>query len=233
MLNIEVRINDDEIVIISQKIRIKIVHKIENINENEVYILMKNRHFVSYVNTMDEIAVNDTYDKIIVISSFKTTDEETIKKDLINNTPHIEVVKEVMQILEVFGYNMKKEKKVPTKAQHRWNKQVSQIEFYVNTRESKATVVWQKRNEMLLKAKAIMMKEAPLNKDGTLGLSAKMGNTLREEHKDAFKDFVTTKDIVLKSVNEVGLFLYFAGTNSWLELVDKDGKTIDDWTLVK
>ena len=48
-----------------------------------------------------------------------------------------------------------------------------------------------------------------------------------------FKDFVTTEDIVLKSVNEVGLFLYFAGTNSWLELVDENGKTLNEWTVVE
>jgi hypothetical protein len=43
---------------------------------------------------------------------------------------------------------------------------------------------------------------------------------------------VTTEDVVLKSVNEVGHFLYYAGTNSWLVLKDKDGKTIDEWTVV-
>ncbi|MFD1900942.1 hypothetical protein GQR36_14845 [Enterococcus termitis] len=47
------------------------------------------------------------------------------------------------------------------------------------------------------------------------------------------KNYVTTDDIILKSVNEVGLFLYFGGTNSWLELTDKDGKTINEWTVVE
>lgn len=53
------------------------------------------------------------------------------------------------------------------------------------------------------------------------------------KRKGRFKDFVTTEDIVLKSVNEVGLFLYFAGTNSWLELVDENGKTLNEWTVVE
>lgn len=118
------------------------------------------------------------------------------------------------------------------KAQHRWNKEVSEIEFYIDSRESKATIIWQKRNEMLLKKGAKLMKEVPLNKDGSLGFAAKMGTTLRNEHQDKIKDFTTTEDIIFKSVNEVGLFLYFGGTNSWLEMVDKNGKTIDEWTIV-
>jgi hypothetical protein len=56
---------------------------------------------------------------------------------------------------------------------------------------------------------------------------------LRSEHADDIQDFVTTRDIVLKSVNEVGLFLYFGGINSWLVLKDEAGKSINDWTIVK
>lgn len=86
---------------------------------------------------------------------------------------------------------------------------------------------------MLLKAGAKLMPIAPLNKDGSVGFSAKMGEKLRLDYQDKIKDFVTTKDIVLKSVNEVGLLLYFAGTNSWLELLDSDGKSIDEWTKIE
>ncbi|MFP3125683.1 hypothetical protein OH784_23660 [Ectobacillus funiculus] len=145
---------------------------------------------------------------------------------------------EVLLILENFGYNIQpklevKETKVkPAKAQHRWSKEVSQIEFFVSSRESKATAIWHKRNEMLLKAGAKMMSTPPLNKDGSLGFAAKMGEKLRSDYADKIKDFVTTEDLVLKSVNEVGLFLYFGGTNSWLELIDAEGKTIDEWTRV-
>ena len=140
-------------------------------------------------------------------------------------------------ILERFGYSLFKKpapkKARPAKARHKWTKEVSQIPFYIDTRQSKATVFWQKRNEMLIKAGATMMPEAPLNKDGSVGFSARFGEKLRDERKGQFKDFVTTEDIVLKSVNEVGLFLYFAGTNSWLELVDENGKTLNEWTVVE
>ncbi|MBP1046064.1 hypothetical protein I6N96_07195 [Enterococcus sp. BWM-S5] len=150
---------------------------------------------------------------------------------------------EILTVLHTFGYELhteaqpveaeEKSKPKPAKARHRWSKAVSEIEFVVDTRESKATVVWQKRNEMLLKAGAKMMPSAPLNKDGSLGFAAKMGEKIRADHADQIKNFKTTEDIILKSVNEVGLFLYFGGTNSWLEMFDKDGKTINEWTVVE
>lgn len=147
-------------------------------------------------------------------------------------------LKIITTVLGTFGYPLTRKattsaKKKPGKAQHRWNKEVSQIEFYVKSRESQATVIWQKRNEMLLKAGAKMKPQAELNKDGSVGFSAKMGEKIRFDHQGQFKDFVTTEDIILKSVNEIGLFLYFGGTNSWLELLDENGKSIDEYTVVK
>ncbi|MGX7243903.1 hypothetical protein ACWOC1_03515 [Enterococcus quebecensis] len=146
---------------------------------------------------------------------------------------------QVLLVLENFGYHLKhheepkKAKAKPAKARHKWTKEISQIEFFIDTRESKATALWYKRNEMLLKAGATMMANPPLNKDGSLGFSAKMGERIRQDHKDQIKNNVTTEDIILKSVNEVGLFLYFGGTNSWLELIDANGKTLNEWTVVQ
>lgn len=40
------------------------------------------------------------------------------------------------------------------------------------------------------------------------------------------------EDIIVKSVNEVSLLLYFVGINSWLEIVDEYGKFIDEWMRV-
>lgn len=127
----------------------------------------------------------------------------------------------------------KKSVKKGGKAQHRWSKELGVIEFYVRVKEAKATVVWRKRNEVVIKAGAHMMKETPLNKDGSIGFGARFALTLRREHEHQFEDFVTTEDIVLKSVNEVGHFLYFGGRNSWLELMDAGGRTIDEWTRVE
>ncbi len=138
-------------------------------------------------------------------------------------------------ILGKFGHVLApvKKKTAPAKARHKWTKEVSEIEFKIDTRGSLATVMWIKRNQMLIKKGATMMKEAPLNKDGSVGFSAKMGDKIRSEHEEQFKNFVTTEDILLKSVNEVGLFLYYGGTNSWLEMIDASGKTLNEWTVVK
>ena len=136
-------------------------------------------------------------------------------------------------VLENFGFSLQeKTSKKGMKVRHNWHKDISEIEFYVDSRESKATVIWQKRNELVLKAGAKLKKEIPLNKDGSIGFSVKMGEKIRADHADAIVNFSTTKDIVLKSVNEIGLFLYFGGTNSWLELKDREAKTIDEWTRV-
>ena len=43
---------------------------------------------------------------------------------------------------------------------------------------------------------------------------------------------LSTEDIILRSVNEIGHFLYFAGTNSWLEMFDDQGRSIHELTVV-
>ncbi|GFH39749.1 hypothetical protein [Pseudolactococcus insecticola] len=145
-------------------------------------------------------------------------------------------------ILDKLGYQFQAsevadasvKKAAPAKAQHRFSKAVSTIPFFVDHDSAKAEVYWAKRNEMIIKKGAILKKEMPLNKDGSVGFAQKFAMTLRDEQASAIgPDFVTTTDITLKSVNEVGHLLYFAGTNSWLVLKDETGRTIDDYTVVK
>lgn len=139
-------------------------------------------------------------------------------------------------ILERFGFNWQPaaapKTKPAAKARHRWTKAISTVPFKIETRQATGTAIWQKRNEMCLKAGATLMPAVPLNKDGSLGFAAKMGTQLRHEHRDQVQNNSTTEDIIFKSVNEVGLFLYFGGTNSWLELIDQDGRSIDDWSKI-
>lgn len=126
------------------------------------------------------------------------------------------------------------EKNRPAKAPHRFSKEVSTIPFYVDYEGAKAEVYWQKRNEMCIKKGAQMKAQPHLNADGTTGFGVRFAEQIRQEHQGAFNaDFITTEDIILKSVNEVGHFLYFANTNSWLQLKDTNGKTLDEWTVVK
>lgn len=144
-------------------------------------------------------------------------------------------VQQQLFIINRFGSDhvlISEKSKLGGKPSHRWNKMVSQIPFYVDTKECQAEIQWVKRNEMVIRAGAVMKREVPLNKNGSIGFAAKMGQKIREDHQQSFKDFKTTEDIILKSVNEVGVFLYFAGTNSWLVLKDAKGQTIDAWTRV-
>ncbi|RCW17839.1 hypothetical protein CAC02_01045 [Streptococcus gallolyticus] len=124
-------------------------------------------------------------------------------------------------------------KKQPAgKVRHRYRKALALIPFYVDYKGSKATVFWTKSNQLVIKAGAILVPDAPLNKDGSLGFAARFALSLRQEHQDSIslENHRTTADIVLKSVNEVGHFLYFAGTNSWQVLKDETGKSLDDYS---
>lgn len=232
------------------------------LDQPAVYILLKDNVIISIGKSAAGNFQNDVdFNKIIIVNPSWDIELDYLEQQFITeatangitltNLPEIETKiptnyektvttykDDVLLVLETFGYPLKrheepkKEKAKPAKARHKWTKEVSQIEFFIDTRDSKATALWHKRNEMLLKAGATMMATPPLNKDGSLGFSAKMGQRIREDHKDKVKNFVTTEDIILKSVNEVGLFLYFGGTNSWLELIDANGKTLNEWTVV-
>lgn len=73
----------------------------------------------------------------------------------------------------------------------------------------------------------------PLKKDGSIGFDVRFAEKLRGDLAAKISGDRTTEDIVLKSVNELGLFLYYGGTNGWLVLKDQAGKTIDEYTVVK
>lgn len=144
------------------------------------------------------------------------------------------IIEQIVAILRPFAIQFDAKPKRPgQKVQHRFKKEFSTIPFYVDAFNSKAIIYWQKRNEFRILAGATLVPEAPLNKDGSLGFGARFSLTLRQEQADKIKDNITTEDIILKSVNEVGHFLYFAGTNSWLVLKDENGKTIDEYSVVK
>lgn len=124
----------------------------------------------------------------------------------------------VLTVLNGLGFRsvFDPKKKFKGKPRHKFTKQISEIPFYVDHESAKATVYWQKRNEMLIKAGAVMKAEPDLNQDGSLGFSAKFAQKLRSEHADSFQNFVTTKDIILKSVNEVASFYILpAPTAGW------------------
>lgn len=167
-------------------------------------------------------------------NALKTTGLFEEQKIAVNRYPIVARHQErLFELLTTFGFENKKVKAKPAKAQHRWNKQVSEIPFYIDYNNAKGEVIWQKRNEMRLLAGAKLTQEMPLNKDGSVGFSARLTEKLRADYVDKISNYTTTEDIIFKSVNEVGIFLYYAGTNGWLVFKDKDGKTIDEYTVVK
>ena len=97
---------------------------------------------------------------------------------------------EILTIFSLFGYSLgeqqKTEKKKPAKARHRWSKKISEIPFTVNFRNSQATLYWLSRNEMLIKSGATLLTEAPRNKDGSVGYSAKYGEKYETTSKSIF-----------------------------------------------
>lgn len=123
-------------------------------------------------------------------------------------------------------------KKKAAKARHRFDKTLVDRPFHVARHGSTATVYWTGRNEMTVKAGAVLAQEQLINRDGSLRYSTKYGEKLRADHAAAITDGQTIADIHLRSVNEVGLFLYFGDTNGWLELVDDGGRTLDALTKV-
>ena len=143
---------------------------------------------------------------------------------------------EFLPSLEAFGFKLAKKKAFSAKAQHRWKKAISDIPFHIKHEGTSGTVIWQKSTEMRLLAGAKMLpnEAAPKRADGTLGFTAKFTLNLREENQEKFdpETWTTTEDIILRSVNEIGHFLYFVGTNSWLEMFDDQGRSIHELTVV-
>lgn len=125
--------------------------------------------------------------------------------------------------------------KVPSsaKAGHKWDKEISQIEFTAKSNEAQGRAIWRKRNELVLLSGAKLKENPQLNKDGSLNFSAKFAQKLRLDHINEIKGYITTKDIVFASPNEWGIFLFYGGQNTWLELKDSNGKTLDEWSRVK
>ncbi|GBG96098.1 hypothetical protein [Lactococcus termiticola] len=143
---------------------------------------------------------------------------------------------EIFSVCQPFDLHLEKKKAVSPKAQHRWKKAISTIEFEIRHEGCAGQVIWEKSTQLRLKAGAMLLPDdqVPLRKDGSLSFTGKFATGLREDHANSIdkKHWTTTEDILLRSVNELGHLVYFAGTNSWLELFDAEGRTIHELTVV-
>lgn len=143
---------------------------------------------------------------------------------------------EIRQVLVALGYQFGQRpvaKKRPAKARHRFDRQLADCPFTVSRNGASATVFWRKAKEMEITAGAVLRRDGILNQDGSVSYGTKYGDKLRADHADAIVNGRTVKPVVLRSVNEMGLFLYYGDTNGWLELVDADGRTLDELTKVQ
>jgi len=131
-----------------------------------------------------------------------------------------------------YSYGQPEAKKRPAKARHRFNKDLADTPFSVQRGTAQATVYWRKAKEMEIEPGAQLDMVPQINKDGSEAYGTKFGDKLRQDHATAIEDGRTTDIVLLRSVNEVGSFLYYGGTNSWLELKDAQGRTLDELTRV-
>lgn len=156
------------------------------------------------------------------------------------NTEINEYKDKVIFILKSFGYDIFKLNKIdkdenkasPAKARHKWTKEISQIEFTAKVRGGEGTAIWKSRDKLVLLAGAKLTVDPQLNKDGSLNYSAQFAQKLRNDYLDKVVNNCTTEDIEFPSPNVLGLFLFYGGQNTWAELKDKSGKSLDDWSRV-
>lgn len=148
----------------------------------------------------------------------------------------------VLVILQRFGYNLFKvenraklvDKKVPVaKPRHKWSKEISNIKFTAKLRGGEGTAIWKSKNELVLLSGAKLVKDPQLNKDGSINFSAQFAEKFRLDYADKVLCNITTEDIIFKSPNQLGIFLFFGGQNTWEELKDSTGKSLNDWSIVK
>lgn len=252
MLNLTVKIeeNNTQIAIPAHQLQMMITSDcaVANLKEDGLCLIFDDRKLVT-ITTLPLSKTKKSQTMIIISMNDNTLKLDHLKFGLVKlagkneKTPQIPVefeaavtkkVQVIALILAQFGYKLKSP--MPKKAgkpRHKWTKEISTLPFYLDYHGATATVFWQKRSEIVIKSGAKLQTEIPLNKDGSVGFSARFAQKLRAEHENEITGKQTVADVVLKSPNEVGLFLYFGGTNSWLQLKDEDGRTLDSWSQVE
>ncbi len=147
----------------------------------------------------------------------------------------------ILFIFKNFGYDIfnlnnnskRSDKSFPAKTRHKWSKEISKIIFTAKSKDGEGKAIWKSKDELMLLAGAKLVVDPQLNKDGTINYSAQFAQKLRSDYSDKIIDNVTTEDIVFQSPNQLGMFLFYGGQNTWVELKDNDGKTLDEWSRLE
>lgn len=144
--------------------------------------------------------------------------------------PYLAVLR---RVLARFGVRLAPAAKRPAKARHRFDPALRAVPFAVDHNGAKAVVYWPARDALTIQAGATLAMTPLVTKTGALKVGTKFGEKLRADHAAAIEAGVTTADVTLRSVNEVGLFLYYGDTNGWQVLVNPEGETLDALTKVE
>ncbi|GEO58411.1 hypothetical protein [Companilactobacillus bobalius] len=224
--------------------------KPEEYSKESIFLIMQNREIIGLgIGDLDNTEAATSYIEIVVPENFIVTDffyfltkhmvqsgykinaEYKMQISQVSLQLYEKYWQNVLPILSAFGLRTTPVKRV--KPRHKFMASLADVPFKIDYKGSKATVYWQKRSQFLVKSGAILVGQAPLTKSGVIGFAGRFGLRLRQEHEKELHDNVLTKDIVLRSVNEVGTFLYFAGTNGWLQLKSPSGQTLHELTVEK
>ena len=224
--------------------------KPEEYSKESIFLIMQNREIIGLgIGDLDNTETATSYIEIVVPENFIVTDlfyfltkqmvqsgykinvEYKMKISQASQQLYEEYWRNILPILSAFGLRTIPIRK--GKPRHKFMSSLADVPFKIDYKGSKATVYWQKRNQFLVKSGAKLIEQAPLTKSGVVGFAGRFGLRLRQEHAQEIQDDTLTKDIILRSVNEVGTFLYFAGTNGWLQLKSPSGQTLHELTVIK
>lgn len=224
--------------------------KPEEYSKESIFLIMQNREIIGLgIGDLDNTETATSYIEIVVPENFIVTDffyfltkqmvqsgykinvEYKMKISQASQQLYEEYWRNILPILSAFGLRTIPIRK--GKPRHKFMSSLADVPFKIDYKGSKATVYWQKRNQFLVKSGAKLIEQAPLTKSGVVGFAGRFGLRLRQEHAQEIQDDTLTKDIILRSVNEVGTFLYFAGTNGWLQFKSPSGQTLHELTVIK
>jgi len=139
-------------------------------------------------------------------------------------------VEEILEILEVTGINIFKEKRKvnirETENPHRnWSEEISKEKFHLNERECDAVIVWQKEKKFIVKKGSILAKTY-LDVDK----QEKLEPVTRKYSRDGYIEYrKVVKDISdFKSLNKAATFCHRGSANVWTALKNEQNKSIDE-----
>lgn len=187
---------------------------------------------------LEYLFIKEAKQKDITFINIQNSAEPSIPENKKNEA--YEYKDKVLLILKNFGYDLfgitidtkTEDKTKNAKTRHKWTKEISKMTFFAKSKDGEGKAIWQSRDKLILLSGAKLVVDPQLNKDGSINFSAQFAQKLRLDHADKIANNRTTEDIVFQSPNQLGLFLFYGGQNTWAELKDENGRTLDDLSKI-